>query len=153
MTRSSLDSAIAKAARTGDLASLASHLADDVELHVAITVHVPPPLRRAGKLAVLEQLRGMGRTSPHAPREPRELVADGDRIVALCDGGLATHSGVTIPSECALVFDVRGDSIARLGLHFELRPALQGPASDGARMPVRRERSDDDDVVAAEVEV
>ena len=121
MKRSSLDQAIAALARTGDLASLADHLADDVELDVAVTVDLPAPVRRYGKRAVLEHLQ----SKPDANRSERqqEVLADGERVVVLRDERVMAKSGLAIGSAHAFVLDVRHGAIARVGIRYELQPA------------------------------
>ena len=148
MKRSSLDQAIDALAHTGDPSSLADHLADDVELDVAVTVDIPAPMRRIGKRAVLEQLRRARADTGSGDRQ-REVLANGERVVVLHDERVAAGSGLAIGSACAVVLDVRDGIVARIAIHYELEPALR-PASRASRDP--RAWSDDDDLVAAEAD-
>lgn len=148
MKRSSLDQAIDALAQTGDLGSLADHLADDVELDVAVAVDVPAPLRRFGKRAVLEHAR-RARADASVAQRQREVLADGERVVVLRDERVTAHGGLAIGSACAVVLDVREGAIARVAVRYELQPAVPcaRPAS-----PTAQAWSDDDDLVAAEAD-
>ena len=139
MKRSSLDKAIEALAQTGDLDSLSDHLADDVELDVAVTVDVPAPVRRFGKRAVLDHFRRAGATPGPAERQ-REVLADGERVVVLRDERVTARSGLAIGSAYAVVLDVRHGAIARVAIHYELQPA----------MPTGRASRDRRDLVTAE---
>ena len=121
MKRSSLDQAIEALAQTGDLALLADHLADDVELDVAVTVELPAPVRRSGKRAVLEHLRKT-KTGADRPERQREVLADGERVVVLRDERVMANCGLAIGSAHAVVLDVRQGAIARLAVRYELQP-------------------------------
>lgn len=124
MKRSSLDQAIEALAQTGDLASLADHLADDVELDVSVAVDLPAPVRRSGKRAVLEHLR---QTKPGVarPERQREVLADGERVVVLRDERVMAKSGLAIGSAHAVVLDVRQGAIARMAVRYELQPEAE----------------------------
>ena len=144
MKRSSLEEAIEALARGGDLAALAEHLADDVELAMAVTVDVPPPVRRVGRRAVGEHLRGSDLRAGPVQRQ-REVLAEGERVVVLRDGRVAAPGGLAMEAACAVVLDVRQGVVARVAIHYELQPTL--PAALASR-----DSSDDDDLIAAEAD-
>lgn len=145
MKRTSLEHAIEALARSGDLAAIADHLSDDVELATAITVDVPPPTRRVGKRAVVEHLRG-GNVGPSAAPRHGEVLAEDERIVVLRDARLAAPGGLAMDAACAVVLDVRHGAIARIAIHYELQPTLPAMAV------TRRDSSRDDDLVPTEAD-
>jgi len=119
---------------------------------MAVTVDLPPSTRRIGKREVLEHLRRAARGFPHVDEGgPRQLLADGARVVVLQDERVAAVSGLSIRSECALVLDIREGAIARIGVHYELYPLMRAPARRAATARARSKLIDDD-LVASEIE-
>jgi hypothetical protein len=119
---------------------------------MAVTVDLPPSTRRIGKREVLEHLQRASLSSPPVDEGgPRQVLADGERVVVLQDERVAGGVGLTIRSERALVLDIRDGAIARIGIHYELYPLMRAPARRAASARMRRP-VDDDDLVTSEVE-
>ena len=119
---------IRAAVASGDLRSLHGCFADDVELKIAMAVGPPVPGAR-GKRSVIDRLQRLGNVPPN--HEAPEFVANGERMVAFWDESVLLRSGLTIRSQCTLVFDIHYGSITRFAIHHDLSLARAG-------MPERR---------------
>jgi hypothetical protein len=122
-----LQDAIKQAAETMDFRALFDRLADDVELQV--TVDIAPSTRRVrrGRQSVSDQLRSRGGVA--AINSPLEFFAEGKRFVACRDESFAIGIGVTMRSQRTVVFDLRDGAIVRIGIHYDLTPAVDGQAN------------------------
>jgi hypothetical protein len=78
-----------------------------------------------GKRSVISHLQSVAEADPPRIDQTPDFFASGDRIVAIRDARFAIGSGLTVRSECALVFDVYNGLITRLGIHYELSPVVE----------------------------
>lgn len=127
MVSSNVQDAIAEVVESADFRPLFEHLADDVELRVAVAAS-PVTHERRGRQRVLDYFANADKSGIVPVERSPDLFASGDRIVAFVDGSVPLGTGVTIRSGCALVFDVRDGAIARLGIHYELSPEVDSRA-------------------------
>jgi len=121
MMRQAVQDTIKRAVETGDFSSLYDCFADDVELEIAMAVVSPASSDRC-KASVINCLQNLGEVHFLPEYEGPEFFANGERVVAFWDERVSLRSGVTIRSECTLVFDVRDGLITRLAIHHDLSP-------------------------------
>lgn len=74
--------------------------------------HVPTGGERRGKAAVTEFFRILGETTQFERFEPREFIAQGDRVVVLGSYAARTSAGGRFESEWVMLFAFRGGKIA-----------------------------------------
>ena len=119
--------AIEEVAETANFDALSDLFADDIELTVAVAVGPPGHSEHRGKRSVISHLQSAAKADAPPFDETTDFFASGDRIVAIRDARFAIGSGLTVRSECALVFDVHNGLITRLGIHYELSPIAETP--------------------------
>jgi hypothetical protein len=125
MISQAVQDAIEEVVETANFSALFDHFADDAELRVAIAVSSPGYSVHRGKRSVMSRLQSVGELDALGIDDPLDFFAGGDRIVAVRDERFAIGSGLTVRSECALVFDVHDGCISRLGIHYQLSPVVE----------------------------
>lgn len=99
----------------GDIPALLGYMTDDVQWQPVIGTgkHVPFAGERRGKAAVAEFFKIVGETEDFQQFEPREFVAQGDKVVALGHYRAMTKStGRTFDSPFVMVFTLRDGKVA-----------------------------------------
>jgi len=69
--------------KTGDIEALLNLLSDDISWTLPEMEGVPFSGARTGRASVAEFFRSVGSTQDSLNFEPRELIAEGDRVIAL----------------------------------------------------------------------
>jgi hypothetical protein len=99
----------------GDIATLLGYMTDDVHWRPVIGTakHVPFSGERKGKAGVAEFFKQVAESEDFQQFEPREFVAQGDRVVAIGHYRAVTKAtGKTFESDFAMVFTLRGGKVA-----------------------------------------
>jgi uncharacterized protein len=99
----------------GDIPTLLGYMADDVKWQGAIGTakHVPFSGARAGKPAVAEFFKQVAESEDFQQFEPREFVAQGDKVVALGHYRAVTkRTGRMFDSDFVMVFTLRDGKVA-----------------------------------------
>lgn len=99
----------------GDIAGVLDLLHDDIQWHPVIGAgpHVPFAGARRGKAAVAEFFRIVSETETFEQFEPRDFVAQGDRVVALGHYRAKAHAtGKALESDWAMAFRLRDGKVA-----------------------------------------
>ena len=94
----------------GDVQGILNLLADDVDWEgvIGAAPYVPTAGRRRGKAAVAEFFSTLAATTSFQKFEPREFVAQGDKVVALGHYALtALSTGRSTASDWAMVFTIQ----------------------------------------------
>lgn len=98
----------------GDIAAFMDSLADDVEWVLPGPADVPLFGTFRGKAGVQEWLGTMGKNVQFRAFEPREFIAQGDKVVVLLHGeSTLTRTNQEVVSDGAHVLTVRDGKIAR----------------------------------------
>jgi hypothetical protein len=130
MMNRTLQDTIKQAADTNDFRSIFDRLANDVELQVTVDIAPSAHRVRRGRQSVMDQLQS--RDGVAAISSPLEFFAEGSRFVACSDETFAIGSGVSMRSERTVVVDVRNGTITRIGIHYDVTPAVEGHESINA---------------------
>jgi ketosteroid isomerase-like protein len=99
----------------GDIATLLGYMTDDIEWHPVIGTasHVPFSGARNGKAAVGEFFRQVADSEEFQQFEPREFVAQGDKVVAIGHYRAVTRATArTFEADFVMVFTLRGGKVA-----------------------------------------
>ena len=99
----------------GDIATLLGYLTDDIDWRPVIGTakHVPFSGARKGKPAVAEFFKQVAESEDFQQFEPREFVAQGDRVVALGHYRAVTRpAGRIMDADFAMVFTFRDGKVA-----------------------------------------
>jgi uncharacterized protein len=100
----------------GDIATLLSSLTDDIQWQPVIGTgsHVPFAGERRGKSEVAEFFRQVAANEDFQQFEPREFVAQGEKVVAIGHYRAVTKpTGKSFESDFVMVFTLRDGKIAR----------------------------------------
>jgi ketosteroid isomerase-like protein len=97
----------------GDVPGLLAIIADDAEWGAPGPETVPYFGERTGREGALEFFRNLGENVEFESFEPGDLIAEGDRVVALGrERGRVRSTGKTFDNRWALVFTIREGMIA-----------------------------------------
>jgi uncharacterized protein len=99
----------------GDIPTLLGYMTDDIHWRPVIGTakHVPFSGERRGKAAVAEFFKQVSASEDFQQFEPREFVAQGDKVVALGHYRAVTKAtGKTFDSDFVMVFTLRGGKVA-----------------------------------------
>ena len=99
----------------GDIESLLGYMTDDIAWYPVIGTagHVPFSGRRQGKAAVREFFRLVAESEDFSRFEPREFVAQGDKVVTLGHyTATSKATGRTADADFAMVFTLRNGKVA-----------------------------------------
>ena len=99
----------------GDIPALLGFMTDDIHWRPVIGTagHVPFSGERKGKAGVAEFFKQVSDAEDFQQFEPREFVAQGDKVVALGHYRAVTKAtGKTFESDFAMVFTLRGGKVA-----------------------------------------
>jgi ketosteroid isomerase-like protein len=99
----------------GDIPTLLGYMTDDVQWQPVLGTgkHVPFSGERTGKAAVAEFFKIVAETEDFQQFEPREFVAQGDKVVAIGRYRAITKAtGKTFESDFVMVFTLRGGKVA-----------------------------------------
>jgi len=100
----------------GDIATLLGYMAEDIQWQPVIGTapHVPFSGARTGKAQVEEFFQRVAAAEDFQQFEPREFVAQGDKVVAIGHYRAVTKpTGKSFASDFAMVFTLRDGKIAR----------------------------------------
>jgi len=100
----------------GDITTLLGYMADDVQWQPVIGTakQVPFSGERKGKVSVAEFFRQVAESEDFEQFEPREFVAQGDKVVAIGHYRALTKStGKRFESDFVMVFTLRDGKVAR----------------------------------------
>jgi uncharacterized protein len=100
----------------GDITALLGYLTDDIRWQgvIGTAVHVPFSGERSGKTEVAEFFRQVAAAEDFQQFEPREFVAQGDKVVAIGHYRAVTKpTGKSFESDFVMVFTLRDGKIAR----------------------------------------
>jgi ketosteroid isomerase-like protein len=100
----------------GDIATLLSYMADDIQWQPVIGTasHVPFSGERSGKAAVDEFFRQVMANEDFQQFEPREFVAQGDKVVAIGHyRAVSKPTGKGFESDFVMVFTLRNGKVVR----------------------------------------
>src|SRR5262245_61102542 len=98
----------------GDIASVLSRLADDVDWQpvYGAASYVPTAGRRAGKAAVAEFFTTLSKAISFSLFEPREFIAEGDRVTVLGRSeGTALPTGRAVKTDWVMIFTLRNGKV------------------------------------------
>ena len=98
----------------GDIQTLLSKLADDIVWMAVYGTgsHVPTAGERRGKAAVAEFFKQVAETTDFVSFEPKEFVAQGDKVVALGSySAKMKPSGQNYSSDWVMLFTVRNGKV------------------------------------------
>ena len=98
----------------GDIPALLGHMADDIHWQPVIgtAAHVPFSGERTGKAAVAEFFKRVSETEDFQQFEPREFVAQGDKVVAIGHyRATAKATGKTFDSGFVMIFTLRDGKV------------------------------------------
>jgi len=99
----------------GDISALLGYMTDDIHWQPVIGTakHVPFSGERKGKAAVAEFFKQVADAEDFQQFEPREFIAQGDKVVALGHYRAVTKTtGNRFESDFVMVFTFRNDKIA-----------------------------------------
>jgi hypothetical protein len=99
----------------GDIPGLLDLMTDDIQWQPVLGTakHVPFSGSRKGKAGVAEFFKIVGETEDFQQFEPREFIAQNDKVVALGHYRAVTRAtGKTFDSPFAMVFTLRGGKVA-----------------------------------------
>jgi uncharacterized protein len=99
----------------GDIATLLGYMTEDIQWRPVIGTakHVPFSGERKGKAGVGEFFKQVAESEDFQQFEPREFVAQGDNVVALCHYRAVTKAtGRTFDSDFVMVFTLRDGRVA-----------------------------------------
>jgi ketosteroid isomerase-like protein len=99
----------------GDIPTLLGYMTDDIDWRPVIGTakHVPFSGERRGKAAVAEFFKQVSESEDFEQFEPREFVAQADKVVALGHyRAVAKPTGKTFESDFVMVFTLRGGKVA-----------------------------------------
>lgn len=102
--------------KQGDVPGILDKLTDDVDWHAVIGTgaHVPFSGPRKGKAAVGEFFKQVGESETFEEFDPREYVAQGDKVVALGHyRALTKATGKRFESDFVMVFTFRNGKIGQ----------------------------------------
>jgi uncharacterized protein len=98
----------------GDIPAFMDILTDDIEWVLPGPADVPLFGTFRGKTGVQEWLGTLGKNVQFRAFEPREYIAQGDKVVVLLHGeSTITHNNRDVVSDAVHVLTVRGGKIAR----------------------------------------
>ena len=100
----------------GDINAILDMLDDTIDWHGVIGTEgvLPQAGRRHGRAAVAEFFRQVAEATTFETFEPREFVAQGDRVVAIGHyRGKANPTGRTYASDWVMVFEIRNGKFVR----------------------------------------
>lgn len=99
----------------GDVATLFGLLAEDIVWYIPGPAEVPFAGERRGHEGMRQFLQALGGSVEFEQFEPREFVAQGDKVIALgSERGRVKSTGRVYENPWALVFTVRGGRVAEL---------------------------------------
>lgn len=99
----------------GDIPALLGYMTDDIQWQPVIGAaqHVPFSGERTGKAGVAEFFKIVGETEEFQQFEPREFIAQGDKVVALGHYRAVTKlTGRTFDADFVMVFTLRDGKVA-----------------------------------------
>jgi ketosteroid isomerase-like protein len=99
----------------GDIPALLGYMTDDIQWQPVIGTarHVPFSGTRQGKAGVAEFFKQVSETEDFEQFEPREFIAQGDKVVALGHYRAKTKAtGKTFESAFVMVFTLRNGKVA-----------------------------------------
>ena len=99
----------------GDISTLLSYVTEDVDWRpvTGAARHVPFAGERKGKAAVAEFFKQVAESEDFEQFEPREFVAQGEKVVALGHYRAKTKAtGKMFESDFVMVFTLRGGKVA-----------------------------------------
>jgi ketosteroid isomerase-like protein len=99
----------------GDIPALLGYMTDDIHWRpvVGTAKHVPFSGERRGKASVAEFFKQVSESEDFQQFEPREFVAQGDKVVALGHYRAVTKpTGKSFESDFVMVFTLRGGKVA-----------------------------------------
>ena len=100
----------------GDIAGVLSHFTDDVNWETPGFPHIPYAGRFCGRNEVAKFFDGLGRTAAFDCFEPKEYIADGDRVVVFgFYSGKGRMTQKPFATKWAMVFTVRNGKVS--GFH------------------------------------
>ena len=101
----------------GDIPGVLNALHDDIVWKpvTGAARHVPTAGARSGKPAVGDFFKIVGETTKFSLFEPREFIAQGDKVVALGHYTATTPKGKTMDSDFVMVFTLRDGKVS----HFQ----------------------------------
>ena len=100
----------------GDITTLLSYLTDDIQWQgvIGTAAHVPFSGERRGKTQVAEFFRQVEASEDFQQFEPREFVAQGDKVVAIGHYRAVTKpTGKGFESDFVMVFTLRDGKVSR----------------------------------------
>ena len=100
----------------GDVPAILGVVADNVDWHAVVGVgpNVPTGGRRTGRAQVQEFFRQLGESVTFTRFEPREFVAERDKVVALGHyEGVAKKTGRTYKSDWVMVFTIADGKVVQ----------------------------------------
>jgi ketosteroid isomerase-like protein len=97
----------------GDIATLLSYMAEDIQWQPVIgtAARVPFSGERTGKAQVAEFFKLVAAAEEFQQFEPREFVAQGDKVVAIGHYTATTSAKKSFDSDFAMVFTLRGGKV------------------------------------------
>ena len=99
----------------GDMQALLGCFADDIVWNAVYGTgpHVPTSGERRGKAAVAEFFKQVAANVNFSAFEPKEFVAEGDKVVALGHYTATTPVGKSFDADFAMVFTLRNGKVVR----------------------------------------
>lgn len=101
----------------GDIPTLLTYF-DDAIVWKPVTgaaPHVPTAGERRGKASVAEFFKIVAKTTHFSRFEPREFIAQGDKVITLGHYTATTPAGKTVDSDFVMVFTLRDGKVS----HFQ----------------------------------
>ena len=100
----------------GDIPALLGYMTEDIDWQPVIgtAAHVPFSGERKGKASVAEFFKRVAESEDFQQFEPREFVAQGDKVVAIGHyRAVPKATGRTFDSDFVMVFTLRDGKVAR----------------------------------------
>lgn len=104
----------------GDIAGLLNQLADDISWETPGAPKIPYAGRFKGRAAMTKFFEGVGKTAEFSRFEPRDYIAQGDRVIVLGHyAGKGKATSRPFATDWAMIFTVRNGKVTDFKEYFD----------------------------------